>query len=142
MRSTTLFALPLALFATAFAGGAGQPQAAPLKLSQEAHVYQCQGGQQVQVSYVSTGHANENSPLFAVLKYQGQRYGLAEAVSAQRLALRRARRAEHRQRPGMVGTPGRSDPQHLPGRRRPRNQHAAQVQIRALKRSHFSPVFC
>lgn len=82
MRLTTLFALPLALFATAFAGGAGQPQAAPLKLSQEAHVYQCQGGQQVQVSYVSTGHANENSPLFAVLKYQGQRYGLAEAVSA------------------------------------------------------------
>ena len=82
MRSTTLFALPLALLATAFAGGAGQPQAAPLKLAQQAHVYACQGGQQVQVSYVSTGHANENSPMFAVLKYQGQRYGLAEAVSA------------------------------------------------------------
>ena len=82
MRSTTLPACVLALLATASAGGAGQPQSAPLKLSQQAHVYQCQGGQQVQVSYVSTGHPNDNSPMFAVLNYQGQRYGLAEAVSA------------------------------------------------------------
>lgn len=77
MRPTAWFAFPLTLFTAALGRGA-EPQAAPLKLAQQTHVYRCQGGPQVQVAYVQTG---ENGPSFAVLKYRGQSYGLAEAVS-------------------------------------------------------------
>ncbi|MGX9687315.1 DUF2256 domain-containing protein [Deinococcus wulumuqiensis] len=39
----------------------------------------------------------------------------------------------------MVGTPGRSDPQHLQGKRRPHHQHAAEVQGRPLTSSPDAP---
>lgn len=91
MRLKTLYTLPAALLgtaltatvlaSTALAGGAGQPQAAPLKLSQDTHVYACQDGQTVQVAYVRADTAGQGGPSFAVLKYRGQSYGLAEAVS-------------------------------------------------------------
>ena len=58
-----------------------QSQAAPLKLSQDTHVYACQNGQTVQVAYVRADTAGQGGPSFAVLKYRGQSYGLAEAVS-------------------------------------------------------------
>ena len=70
----------VSLLTTAFAGSVATP--APLKLASTAYTYTCKGGQSVGVQYVTTGVEKEKSPVFVVLTYKGQRYGLAEAVSA------------------------------------------------------------
>lgn len=57
---------------TALAGGAGAPLPAALP-----HTYQCDGGQTVGVRYVQSDDIG-----FVVVRYQGQNYGLAPAVSA------------------------------------------------------------
>ncbi|SEJ04949.1 Membrane-bound inhibitor of C-type lysozyme [Deinococcus reticulitermitis] len=77
MPPKILFALSFALLGAALAGGAGQPRA---QAAQQTYLYACQGGQQVQVKYLRTGDSDGLS--FAVLRYRGQRYGLAPAVSA------------------------------------------------------------
>lgn len=67
-----------ALLSSAVAGGAA-PQ--PLRLGQQTYTYACAGGQSVQVSYVTTGAQHSGNPTFVVLRYRGQSYGLAQAVS-------------------------------------------------------------
>lgn len=74
-----LTALSLALPGSSRAGSAGSP--APLQLGQQSYTFIC-GRESVQVAYVTTGAEHDRLPVFVVLTYRGQRYGLSEAVSA------------------------------------------------------------
>ncbi|MBB5366445.1 MliC family protein [Deinococcus humi] len=60
---------------TANAGGAGAP---PLSIKR-SFSYICDLGKKISVTYVDYG---TNGPMFAVLKWNGMDYGLAEAISA------------------------------------------------------------
>ncbi|GAA5513369.1 hypothetical protein Dcar01_02102 [Deinococcus carri] len=51
----------------------------PTSISYRTFHYTCDGGKKISVSYVNFG---KNGPLFAVLNWNGQQYGLSQAVSA------------------------------------------------------------
>lgn len=93
---TALTLLPLLgalLGGAALGGGAASPKtAAPPRAAAKAwgpqlkpafthYTYACAGGEQVQVYYVTSGEEFRGLPVFAVLAYRGQSYGLAPAVS-------------------------------------------------------------
>jgi membrane-bound inhibitor of C-type lysozyme len=74
--------LPVLLLACA----AGVSLAAP-SFQVRTVQYVCQGKQKLEVAYVQTVQTGQvgrslNSPSFVLLKYQGQQYGLAQAISA------------------------------------------------------------
>lgn len=60
---------------TANAGGAGAPPVA----TERSFSYTCDAGKEISVTYVDY---RKNGPMFAVLKWNGVQYGLAEAISA------------------------------------------------------------
>lgn len=74
---TRLLLLAAALTGSALAGGGGP--AGPATVSTRTFHYTCDGGRKISVSYVTYGEAG---PLFAVLNWNGQLYGLAQAISA------------------------------------------------------------
>lgn len=53
--------------------------AAPVQLSYRTFHFTCQQGPKVSVSYLNYG---KSGPTFAVLKWNGNQYGLAQAISA------------------------------------------------------------
>lgn len=55
--------------------GAATP---PVQVNYRVYQYACTGGQKVSVYYVQFG----DQPMFAVLDWKGQKYGLAQAISA------------------------------------------------------------
>lgn len=55
----------------------GTASAATHPITYRTYTYTCHGGHKLPVSYVRFGDVN-----FAVISYKGERYGLAEAVSA------------------------------------------------------------
>ncbi|EYB68807.1 hypothetical protein DEIPH_ctg017orf0175 [Deinococcus phoenicis] len=63
--------------AAALLGSVGA--AAPTSISYRTFHYTCDGGRKIDVSYVNYG---KNGPLFAVLNWRGQQYGLSQAISA------------------------------------------------------------
>lgn len=67
----------LLLTAAAFVGSAAAT--APTRISYRTFHYSCLGDKKISVSYVNYG---QGGPLFAVLHWNGQQYGLAQAVSA------------------------------------------------------------
>ncbi|WP_189054033.1 MliC family protein [Deinococcus daejeonensis] len=50
----------------------------PVQVNYRVYQYACTGGQKVSVYYVQFG----DQPMFAVLDWKGQKYGLAQAISA------------------------------------------------------------
>lgn len=64
--------LVLALLGGASAGGGSS-------LFLSSRTFTCDGGRKISVSYVNFG---KDGPLFAVLNWKGQPYGLAQAISA------------------------------------------------------------
>lgn len=72
---TLIATLASAGLVTANAGGAGAPPAA----TQRNFSYTCDAGKKISVTYVDS---SKNGPTFAVLKWNGVEYGLAEAISA------------------------------------------------------------
>ncbi|UBV43478.1 MliC family protein [Deinococcus taeanensis] len=65
---TTVLALPAAAVAAT----------PPVQVTYHVFHYACSGGRNVDVSYVTFG----DQPMFAVLDWKGQRFGLAQAISA------------------------------------------------------------
>ncbi|WP_216318678.1 MliC family protein [Deinococcus aestuarii] len=73
-----------ALAGSAVAGGGSRASgninpSAPTSVSSRTFHYTCDGGRKISVSYVNYG---ADGPLFAVLNWNGQQYGLAQAISA------------------------------------------------------------
>ncbi|MBB5294880.1 hypothetical protein E5F05_16550 [Deinococcus metallilatus] len=67
------------LLATAAALLGSASAAAPTYISYRTFHYTCDGGKKISASYVNFG---KDGPLFAVLNWNGQQYGLAQAISA------------------------------------------------------------
>lgn len=78
LRPAALLALTATLagifLVTASAGGAGVPSVA----TERSFSYTCDLGKKISVTYINRGG---NGPTFAVLKWNGAQYGLAEAIS-------------------------------------------------------------
>ena len=80
LKASALIALILG--GTALAGGGSAPAPRAPQPSAIAYRYSCDGGKSLTVRYIVSDPSLRRDPVFAVVSYGGQNYGLAPAVSA------------------------------------------------------------